>query len=430
MWHTVLQPASFKGAAFDVENVEERNGRVLAEHARPFADGTDLEDMGTSGREVRISAVFWGKGYAVRLKNLLDKLEERGAGVLVHPVWGRMTDMAAAEWSYRHEADYADFARIDMTFREAAEPQEIFVFENHFLPQIERLVAQIDALRAAAEGFIDALAAGAEARGALFGSAAALQSVLAGSLAAVPRLPGWDAVRFRPRGDDDGKTFAAAFPRLAADAADAARQGLHAAAVGSADLRLRHAALSDKADALLRAVLPDKADALPRAVAVESGGNAGEVRRRVRTALAAVWTLAVAAAFAEAAAAVLEEFGESAAVPDLMLLNRGVRRRVQTALAAVRALPSEGRREAVFGVEEALRATAGRFDAAVRAAANRRPPLLVRAAPFDGPVYLLAHTFYGDWRRAEEILRLNPHIAHPSFVARGAWLNLYAQGLL
>lgn len=160
MWHTVLQPASFKGTAFDVENVEERNGRVLAEHARPFADGTDLEDMGTSGREVRISAVFWGKGYAVRLKNLLDKLEERGAGVLVHPVWGRMTDMAAAEWSYQHEADYADFARIDMTFREAAEPQEIFVFENHFLMEIERLIVQTDALRAAAEGFIDALAAG------------------------------------------------------------------------------------------------------------------------------------------------------------------------------------------------------------------------------------------------------------------------------
>uniref|UniRef100_UPI00357103BC DNA circularization N-terminal domain-containing protein n=1 Tax=Neisseria basseii TaxID=2830650 RepID=UPI00357103BC len=294
MWHTVLQPASFKGAAFDVENVEERNGRVLAEHARPFADGTDLEDMGTSGREVRISAVFWGKGYAVRLKNLLDKLEERGAGVLVHPVWGRMTDMAAAEWSYRHEADYADFARIDMTFREAAEPQEIFVFENHFLMEIERLIVQTDALRAAAEGFIDALAAEAEARGALFGSAAALRSVLAGSLAAVRRLPGWDAVRFRPRVDDDGKTFAAAF--------------------------------------------------------------------------------------AEAAAAVLEEFGESAAVPDLMLLNREVRRRVQTALAAVRALPSEGMRDAVFG--------------------------------------------------AEEILRLNPHIAHPSFVARGVWLNLYAQGLL
>lgn len=248
MWHTVLQPASFKGAAFDVENVEERNGRILAEHARPFADGTDLEDMGTSGREVRISAVFWGKGYAVRLKNLLDKLEERGAGVLVHPVWGRMTDMAAAEWSYRHEADYADFARIDMTFREAAEPQEIFVFENHFLMEIERLIVQTDALRAAAEGFIDALAAGAEARGVLFGSAAALWSVLAGSLAAVRRLPGWDAVRFRPRGDDDGKTFAAAFPRLAADAA---RQGLHAsAAVGGADLRLRHAVLPDKADAL------------------------------------------------------------------------------------------------------------------------------------------------------------------------------------
>ena len=135
-WHTLLQDASYKGVSFDIEAVDESNGKALAEHARPFVQGIDLEDMGTTGRQVQINAVFWGKGYAGRLKKLLDALEQPGGGVLVHPVWGRMHNMIAASWSYRHEADYVDYAGIDITFREAAEAQEIFVFENAFLVEL------------------------------------------------------------------------------------------------------------------------------------------------------------------------------------------------------------------------------------------------------------------------------------------------------
>ena len=60
--------------------------------------------------------------------------------------------MIGASWSYRHEADYSDFARLDVTFREATEAQPIFVFENSFLMGVERLIAQIDTYRAAGEG--------------------------------------------------------------------------------------------------------------------------------------------------------------------------------------------------------------------------------------------------------------------------------------
>lgn len=90
-WHTLLQDASYKGVGFDIEAVDESNGKALAEHARPFVQGIDLEDMGTTGRQVQINAVFWGKGYAGRLKKLLDALEQPGGGVLVHPVGGGCT---------------------------------------------------------------------------------------------------------------------------------------------------------------------------------------------------------------------------------------------------------------------------------------------------------------------------------------------------
>ncbi|WP_230478011.1 hypothetical protein [Kingella kingae] len=40
-------------------------------------------------------------------------------------------------WHFRHEADYVDYATLDITFRESGEPQKIFVFENQFLMEIE-----------------------------------------------------------------------------------------------------------------------------------------------------------------------------------------------------------------------------------------------------------------------------------------------------
>ncbi|MDK4605592.1 DNA circularization N-terminal domain-containing protein, partial [Kingella kingae] len=151
MWHTVLQDASYKGVRFDVVNIEESDGKALVEHARAFANGTTLEDMGTTGRQVQIAAVFWGKGYHSRLNKLVETLMQSGAGVLVHPVWGRLQNMVATSWHFRHEADNVDYATLDITFRESGEAQKIFVFENQFLMEIENLIAQIDGYRAALE---------------------------------------------------------------------------------------------------------------------------------------------------------------------------------------------------------------------------------------------------------------------------------------
>ena len=58
MWHTILQPASYKGVGFEMRIWTSATAEALAEHARPFVNGIDLEDMGTTGREVQLSAVF------------------------------------------------------------------------------------------------------------------------------------------------------------------------------------------------------------------------------------------------------------------------------------------------------------------------------------------------------------------------------------
>ena len=421
MWHTILQPASYKGVGFEIENMDERNGRALAEHARPFVNGIDLEDMGTTGREVQLSAVFWGKGYAGRLKSLLDKLEERGGGVLVHPVWGRMQNMIGASWSYRHEADYSDFARLDVTFREATEAQPIFVFENSFLMGVERLIAQIDTYRAAGEGFIDALTAQVAAGQALRGSAAGLWSVASGVFEAVRSLFDLDSIRFPSRGGYSQKAFKAGFPRLIADVSSMTTEGLRQAAYldrqdkGGAGARQGYDAAAARAETVATLV----AD-------LGKGRLKDSVKRQVET-VGLMVRLMSDAALTAVVADLVDADGETMTAPELMHINRDMRLRFQTTLTALRQADGAGMEDAGYTVIEAVRETAGRLNAMIAAAINQKPPLLVRPAPINGTMHQIAHEFYGDLNRADELIRLNPHIVHPAFVKRDTLVNLYAK---
>ena len=421
-WHTVLQDASYKDVRFDIERIEERNGKALAEHARPFVQGVDLEDMGTTGREVQISAVFYGKGYHARLLKLLTALEEPGGGVLVHPVWGRLQNMIAASWSYRHEADYVDYAALDVTFREAAEAQEIFVFENAFLMELERLIGSIDTYREAAFGFIDAVLAVRGGVSALWGSALGLWSAGAGVFAAVRSLFDFDDIAFPSRGGYRAAAFQTASRRLFADLDTMVRQGLAAGgngADGGSAARRRYDAAAALADDL--AALPARA---------LSGGQSVRTERitaRQMQPVAQALRLLSLAALCETAAQTVEEHGEETTAADLMHINRDMRLRFQTTLEGLRQTDGAGMEDAVYEAEEAVRQTASRLNALIAAAINQKPPLLVRAAPIDGTVHQIAHEFYGDLSRAEELVRLNPHIIHPAFVKRGTWVNLYAK---
>ena len=433
MWHTVLQDASFKGVRFDVVSIEESDGKALVEHAVPFTDGTVLEDMGTTGRQVQVSAVFWGKGYHGRLNALLEALMARGAGVLVHPVWGRLDNMLAASWHFRHEADYADYAALDITFRESGAPQKIFVFENQFLMGLERLIRQIDAYRAALEGFIDAVLAAKQQGKALIGSAWGFWSALKGCFAAVKNLFGFDDFRF----GGGGKTFQASTFR--ADVRTARRQlhdmvcaGLYAAAGlddtgaaqaadGSRTARQRFAALLNRAG---------EVGALARQVqAAQTRGRHNATAAQLQTVAQQLRLSALAAQF-QAAAALIEEDGDAMTAADLMWLNRNIRLNAAAEIAALRQDAAKNpllMHDAAETVIEGLRQLSGSLNTLVAAAINRKPPLLVRPAPLDGTMQQIAFAFYGDIGRTDELVRLNPHITHPTFVGRGAWINGYAK---
>jgi len=58
---------------------------------------------------------------------------------------------------------------------------------------------------------------------------------------------------------------------------------------------------------------------------------------------------------------------------------------------------------------------------------NERPPLTTRTVTLAGNLHLTAFRWYGDYSRADELLRLNPQITNPNFVMPGAVLNAYSR---
>ena len=443
-WHTVLQEASFKGVRFDVDRIDEHNGKALAEHAQPFVSGVDLEDMGNSGREINISAVFYGKQYSSRLLKLLDALEESGACVLVHPIWGRMQNMMPVSWNYRHEADNVDFSAVDISFREATEAQPILVFENEFLIELERLIAQIDAYRSFAEGFIDAVLAVKGGVSDLWGSALGLYSGLAGSFAAVRSLFEFDAAAWlfgsaAYREDD----FQTAMRAGVANLADMVAEGLQRESANGSAIDAASGGLTVRQRFDEAATLADKVCAVPATLhgsqSETRSGFAGLQRitsKQMQPTQMAI-NAVVLAALVDIATALIEEHGEEMGAPDLMRINHSVRTRIQANIEELRAVEKQAFTEHSMAAEavcstayqaaESLRGIAGRFNALVVAAINQKPPLTVRMAPFDGTVHQIAFALYGDITRAGELIRLNPHINHPAFIRRNDLINAYAK---
>ena len=56
-----------------------------------------------------------------------------------------------------------------------------------------------------------------------------------------------------------------------------------------------------------------------------------------------------------------------------------------------------------------------------------RPPLRQRIVNAPSNLHLLAHQWYGDYRRAGELARLNPQVRNPNDIDTGDILNGYSQ---
>ncbi|WP_295756004.1 DNA circularization N-terminal domain-containing protein [Undibacterium sp.] len=125
-WANNLLTASFRDIEFDTISTDDAAPRALARHSYPYQDGEDIEDMGRNARKFSVQAIFFGDDYQDRLKEFTDVLDERGSGVLVHPIFGNIDRAQVVEYRVKHEADSVDSCTVSIEFEESTTSQPFF----------------------------------------------------------------------------------------------------------------------------------------------------------------------------------------------------------------------------------------------------------------------------------------------------------------
>ena len=119
-----------------------------------------------------------------------------------------------------------------------------------------------------------------------------------------------------------------------------------------------------------------------------------------------------------------DELDEPVMVPqEIEAVVGNVRERVQNSIDWIRAVSDE---KTAYESSEALRTIADAVQTLGAKVLEARPPLVEHVAETECNAHLLAHKLYGDFTRAAEIVRLNPQIRNPNFIAKGQALHVYA----
>lgn len=447
-WQDTLLDASYKGVAFEATGDTLRGVHALAEHSYPFVDGSDIEDTGCEALEFNLTAVLYGDDYEARLQRLLKVLREHGSGELVHPIYGSVPDTVVADFEVRHSEDSPDYAEINISFKQsvAAAPffgrelalaladeadwvadlaafQGFAVLEkalgkirtqqhrwNNFhsavLNVVGRLYGQVNGVFSGSLNLLNSPRVLLTELKGVFGALAGMHRTAQSSLSGWRDLAGGTktaaAVPWQYRQGLDARSQAA-LPDVAAFTAAIAIVGSTALAKELADI---FAAEQDE----------------PELTPAEIGRLLADVRAQLNSALAAnrlaVMMLSASSEQAEQLAALLLSLYQDNPPNPEPLYRRLEQRRL---------LPQQPYLEGSAELADSVRTLAYTLQKQAQALINLRPPLVQKVVPTDSSLHLLAFLWYGDHSRQAELLRLNPGIVHPNFIARGTVLNAYAQ---
>lgn len=428
-----MQTASYKGVSFEVININDSADRAVVEHLYPYLNGGDLEDMGLNPKQVQLQAIFNGNGYYTEVTRFLKMMAQRGAGVLVHPIFGRMPNMLCTSYSIRHDAENINYCALDLTFKAATEAEPIFVFESPIVGKIDGLFNQIDALFAQGSEFWSAVMNVASIG---FNWQARLLGIWGGLYAtfeAVRNLFGLDKKKYRVASSASSKNYAQQANVAIQQLKEMVDFGVESASNRNAltfSARLRNVTEAvAKVKAIPKVVSED--ETLNRSKTVKlKGSDVSE--------LSMMLDLMTFAKLSEYAVQLVESEQETLITYELEELNRTVRaealaliNKIRQAQQAERSAAENAQTTAIYeraeGVIEALRQTAHDFTALILSAINKKPPLVVCACPLNGTLHMVAHALYGDYTRADELLLLNPQIRLPNFIKEGDLLNAYAK---
>lgn len=426
-WKDNLLDASFRGLVFDCLQTEDEAERDTASNAYPYIDGEDVEDLGRKARQLRLTAVFFGDDYDSRLQAFLAVLAEPGHGELIHPVFGSMARMQLLRHVVRHSAEEVDYCTVELAFKEATPSQPFFVQQ---LPaqQAQGLALQADAARQAGIAVFDqalsqlqqwqANLAPLQALGAVMtGTLAAVRSQLHGLLAGASLLDSPRAFAAELVGLLDGLVDLRGFDTdtLASDWNSLARQ---LDRIVLLPVQLASPSRTSAADPVNSLPPASTDNAIPTPTLPPRPQDVAQ--------LTALVQVVAASTLASTASELLADQAEQPTLtpPQLEAMANDVRQLLQTSMDSHReAYPLEQARPVI----EALKDTALAVQEAARTVIALAPPLIQRQVEQDGNLHLLAFRWYGDYRRAAELARLNPLLRNPNHLQAGDLLNAYAR---
>lgn len=142
-WREQLQPASFRGTTFFIDEASAEGARRVVVHEYPLQEKAETEDLGARANRILVNGYVLGNDYFTARDDLLLKLQMPGPGELVHPYRGTFQ---AQLLSYRltESTREGGMARFDMEFVEAVQvsgPSERSDTPRRVLSQAAAVVA-------------------------------------------------------------------------------------------------------------------------------------------------------------------------------------------------------------------------------------------------------------------------------------------------
>lgn len=121
-----LQPASFRGVAFEVLSTRDTLARDTVSYAYPYHDGATTEDQGLKPVNFRMTAFLFGHDWKQQLKALLTTFKTSGPGELIHPVHGSIPRAQFLEAGVEKQVEPLDAVTVELVFIESGEEQALF----------------------------------------------------------------------------------------------------------------------------------------------------------------------------------------------------------------------------------------------------------------------------------------------------------------
>jgi prophage DNA circulation protein len=435
-WSDSILDASFRGVRFDVVNARDSWSRDIAQHEYPYIDGADVQDMGRKARNIRLSALFWGDDYDSRLQSFIAELDKRGAGELIHPIYGSMPNMQIIECQVGHDAENVDYCTVELVFLESKTGNPFFS-QDYPTAQADVIFNQVQSLIDAEQSLMDnALAPLRDAKKLMSKSKALASAALNMLLIFRGEITGFvgsttDFVQYPGAFMSDLQSAVSLTSQNATSSGSSvsAASAISQTNATMSDWGESHRQLTEIANLPTALVSGEKT----APVDMPAGVSVADIAE-----LIAMVTIVVAGELAQDAADIFsnEDINSLLSPTEIERIANDTRQFIQTAIDQHRDQYADATQEVSSSptalgiawqpVVEGLKDIALAVQQLAANMITTRPPLIQRRVDSVSNLHLVAHRWYGDYRRAVELQRLNPQLRNPNNLQPGDMLYAYA----